>query len=295
MKDFLSIVWWNTSLSPPMSSKRNLASPDKKECIATVLQRFMDMGYDFICLGEVSMEDIIYISSHLNLKNTEYNYAIGAQKQGRLYFDTAILYKKNHQLIKHNKDDCQFATMGLGSRNLKIFERYEFIHSEFGNLISLYLSHWPSQLQDSSLNTATISSRLRFEVEKDLEEKKEVIMMGDYNVEPFSDEMVHHLQSSRDKDIVLKKPNIFYNPCWKFLPINPEVKVKGTYNFIKGNFHTWCVIDQILISSSFLKNQWSFDDSLTSIIDLDTLFKPNEEFKNPSDHWPLSTLITRIN
>lgn len=295
MKGFLSIIWWNTSLSPPMSSKRNLASQDKKEGIATILQKFMDMKYDFICLGEVSMEDIIHISSFLNLKKTEYNYAIGAQKQGRLYFDTAILYKKNHQLIKHDRDDCQFATMGLGSRNLKIFERYEFIHSEFGNLLSLYLSHWPSQLQDNSLNTATISSRLRFEVEKDLESHKEVIMMGDYNVEPFSDEMVHHLQSSRDRDIVLKKPNIFYNPCWKFLPLSTEAKVKGTYNYINGNFHTWCVIDQILISSPFLKNQWAFDDNLTSIIDIDSLFKANEEFNNPSDHWPLSTLITRVN
>lgn len=184
--------------------------------------------------------------------------------------------------------------MGLGSRNLKIFERYEFIHSEFGNLLSLYLSHWPSQLQDNSLNTATISSRLRFEVEKDLEGDKEIIMMGDYNVEPFSDEMVHHLQSSRDRDIVLKKSNIFYNPCWKFLPLNTEGKIKGTYNYLNGNFHTWCVIDQILICSSFLKNQWAFDDNLTSIIDLDSLFKLNEDFKNPSDHWPLSTLIHRV-
>ncbi|HAV4977408.1 endonuclease [Acinetobacter baumannii] len=278
-----------------MSSKRNLASQVKKECIATVLKKFMDMKYDFICLGEVSIEDVSYISSYLNLKKTEYNYAIGAQKQGRLYFDTAVFYKKNHQLIKYNRDDCQFATMGLGSRNLKIFERYEFIHSEFGNLISLYLSHWPSRLQDNSLNTATISARLRFEVEKDLDNNKEIIMMGDYNVEPFSDEMVHHLQSSRDRDIVLKKPNIFYNPCWKFLPLGANARVKGTYNYTEGNFHTWCVIDQILISSSFLKNQWSFDDSLTSIIDLNTLFKQDEEFKNPSDHWPLSTLITRIN
>lgn len=243
MKDYLSIIWWNTSLSPPMSSKRNLASQVKKECIATVLKKFMDMKYDFICLGEVSIEDVSYISSYLNLKKTEYNYAIGAQKQGRLYFDTAVFYKKNHQLIKYNRDDCQFATMGLGSRNLKIFERYEFIHSEFGNLISLYLSHWPSRLQDNSLNTATISARLRFEVEKDLDNNKEIIMMGDYNVEPFSDEMVHHLQSSRDRDIVLKKPNIFYNPCWKFLPLGANARVKGTYNYTEGNFHTWCVID----------------------------------------------------
>ncbi|MGR2919445.1 endonuclease/exonuclease/phosphatase family protein [Acinetobacter sp. 1125_18A] len=295
MKGYLSVVWWNTSLSPPKSSKRNLASQDKKECIAVILQRLMDMDYDFICLGEVSIEDIIYIANYLNLKKTEYNYAIGAQKQDRLYFDTAILYKKNHQLIKYNNDDCQFATMGLGSRNLKIFERYEFIHSEFGSLLSFYLSHWPSQLQDNSLNTATISSRLRYEIEKDLENNKEIIMMGDYNVEPFSDEMVHHLQSSRDRDIVLKKPNIFYNPCWKFLPLNTESKVKGTYNYRNGNFHTWCVIDQILISSSFLKNQWAFDDNLTSILDIESMLSSIDRvFTNPSDHWPLSSLIHRI-
>lgn len=294
MMDFLSIIWWNTSLSPPTSSKRNLASQEKKENIARVLQKFMDLRYDFICLGEVTLEDIIYISSHLNLTKTEYNYAIGAQKQGRLYFDTAILFKKDHQLVKHKTDDCQFATMGLGSRNLKIFERYEFIHSRFGNLLTLYLSHWPSQLQDNSLNTCTISSRLRFEVEKDLLAGKEVIMMGDYNVEPFSNEMVHNLQSSRDKDIVLKKPNVFYNPCWKFLPLNADTKIKGTYNYTNGNFHTWYVIDQILISNAFLKDRWLFDDSLISIVDLDSIFNVNEEFKNPSDHWPLSSLIHRI-
>ena len=107
--------------------------------------------------------------------------------------------------------------------------------------------------------------------------------------------MVHNLQSSRDQAIVLKKPNVFYNPCWKFLPIGQSQKIKGTYYYSSGNFHTWSVIDQILVSSSFLKNEWKFNDRFTSIIDVELLLDGEDEVYNPSDHWPLSTLINRIN
>lgn len=296
MDDYLSMVWWNTSLSPPLTSKRNLATEEKIVQVTKVIKKFMDIGYDFICLGEVSLQDIISISDHLGLVNSEYNYAIGAQKQGRLYFDTAIFYKKKHNLVSpDNGYDCLYTTMTSGSRNLKVYERYQFYHQHYEKSFVFYLSHWPSQLQNNALNTVSISSRLRFELEGELDEKNNIILMGDYNVEPYSDEIVHHLQSSRDQKIVLKKPNVLYNPCWKFLPIDQTNKIKGTYNYSSGNFHTWSVIDQIMLSSSFLQNEWEFNDKFTSIVDIELLLAGEQDAHNPSDHWPLSTLIKWIN
>ncbi|MBD0247164.1 hypothetical protein IAG06_19735, partial [Acinetobacter baumannii] len=54
MENFeLSVVWWNTSLSPPISSKRDKSSDEKRAAIASVIQKFMENDYEFICLGEV--------------------------------------------------------------------------------------------------------------------------------------------------------------------------------------------------------------------------------------------------
>ena len=234
------IVWWNTSLSPPISSKRGTAADDKKYVVSLILKKFMDIGYEFICLGEVSQIDIDFFDKEISPQSLGYFCAKGVDQSGRVYFDTCIYYKKTNLLIRSETSDVKNFEMYSSTRTFKYGQKYCFQLS-FGDYVALYLSHWPSQLNDITLKLSSIAERLRIDVENELAIGKKIIMMGDYNVEPYHDAVVHHLQSSREKDLVLKKaPHVLYNPCWKFLISSQYDLVKpkaGTYYYPSGAFN----------------------------------------------------------
>jgi exonuclease III len=294
MENFeLSIIWWNTSLSPPVSSKRDKSSVEKRQTIATVIKSFMEADYEFICLGEVGPEDITFFEENIFPQELGYFCAKGIEGIGRTFFDTCIYYKKDHYLIRNGSSDVQNFTMSSATRTFKYGQKYRFsvLNKE---KITIYLSHWPSRLNDVSLQVISIAERLRVNIEDELKETKNIILVGDYNVEPYDPAVVHQLQSSREKTIVSKKPNVFYNPCWKFLV--PSVRPKtlnahGTYYYANGQFHNWHVIDQIMFSSNFLSDEWNLQDKYINIVNLTNL-DDTQKFLL-SDHHPLSAVILR--
>ncbi|MFW6761115.1 endonuclease/exonuclease/phosphatase family protein [Acinetobacter pittii] len=294
MENFeLSVVWWNTSLSPPISSKRDKSSDEKRASIASVIQKFMENDYEFICLGEVGPEDIDFFEKTIFPQTLGYFCAKGIDGVGRTFFDTCIYYKKYHYLIRNGNSDVQNFTMTSATRTFKYGQKYKFclLNEE---KITIYLSHWPSKLNDVSLQIESIAERLRVNIEDELNETKNIILVGDYNVEPYDPAVVHQLQSSREKTIVSKKPNVFYNPCWKFLV--PSVRPKtlnthGTYYYANGQFHNWHVIDQIMFSSNFLSDEWDLQDKYINIVNLTNLDDTQKSLL--SDHHPLSAVILR--
>ncbi len=291
----LSMIWWNVNLSPPIASKRNLASDEKIIQTAYILEKLMLKGYSIICLGEVSNDDIRKIIEIIS--NPSYSSIMGAEKQGRLYFDTAILYNINHVDIVAN-DKGTFSSFGKftkGSKNLKIFEMYIFRSKIFVNeRFYVFLSHWPSKLRDTTLETHLIAHELSKEVDKYIKENKNVILMGDYNLEPYELDIVENLLSSRDKDLVLNKDYLLFNPCWYLLTLEQENGINGTYFYNNGQCHKWRIIDQIMISKSFLTKPWNYKRNYLEILEPNELFAvPEEIVNNPSDHYPLSNFIYR--
>ncbi|HDX5826427.1 TPA: endonuclease/exonuclease/phosphatase family protein, partial [Acinetobacter baumannii] len=287
MENFeLSVVWWNTSLSPPISSKRDKSSDEKRAAIASVIQKFMENDYEFICLGEVGPEDIDFFEKTIFPQTLGYFCAKGIDGVGRTFFDTCIYYKKYHYLIRNGNSDVQNFTMTSATRTFKYGQKYKFslLNEE---KITIYLSHWPSKLNDVSLQIVSIAERLRVNIEDELNETKNIILVGDYNVEPYDPAVVHQLQSSREKTIVSKKPNVFYNPCWKFLVPSFQLKslnTHGTYYYANGQFHHWHVIDQIMFSSNFLSDEWDLQDKYINIVNLTNL--DNTQKSLLSDHHP---------
>lgn len=288
----IPIVWWNVSLSPPVSSLRGIASDEKINNIANVLQKFIDLNYALICLGEVSTSDVVKLSKALKLEEKGYSYAEGSDKQGRLYFDTAVFFHNSLEAVQlENGRFCEHSILTIGDRNLKIYEKYVFYHAESDEVLTIFLSHWPSRLKDNSLNVTEISIELRKKVHEYLDRNENVILMGDYNLEPYSTEIVNYLNTSRDRNYVSRKSKVLYNPCWNLLPISPHNTIHGTYAH-HSNYHDWHILDQVMFSRSFLSEPWIINESLINIIDVNNLFS-EEEYKNPSDHWPLSTIIFR--
>jgi hypothetical protein len=293
--DNLSIIWWNTSLSPPVSSLRGVSSDQKKSSIASLIKYFMELEYEFICLGEVSYTDLQYFDKEIVPQQLGYYCAKGVDQVGRLYFDTCIYYRKLHKLIRHDSSDVSNFFMRSGSRSFKYGQKYKFDLSTKEKMI-FYLSHWPSQINNVDLQIASVAERLRTDIENELPLIEHIVLIGDYNVEPYDKAIVHHLQSSREKQVVLKKPNVLYNPCWKFLTVSQTSDPRygeGTYYYSNGNFHHWYAIDQIMFSKVFLTSKWNFKDDSVTIVVPNYLISTQNSFHNESDHYPLSAVIAR--
>lgn len=81
-----------------------------------------------------------------------------------------------------------------------------------------------------------------------------IIILGDFNDEPFNKSMMEYLLASFDKNFVLNNSDLFkvplYNTSWeKLLSDKP-----GSLYYEKSSFSKWSMLDHIVLSPSLLKN-----------------------------------------
>ncbi|MFV5535218.1 endonuclease/exonuclease/phosphatase family protein [Acinetobacter pittii] len=288
----LKIIWWNVNLSPPASAGRNRASEDKKNQVVEIVESFMKQDYDYICLSEVSLQDIQFFENKIH--ENGYNFTKVVEHIGsNRYFDTCIIFKNHNEIIKVDGKDCFYDLYQWDTSMLKIGQIYQFIDLKLDEPLIFCVSHWPSLLRNNESEINQISMKLRDWVIK--YPNCYVILVGDYNQEPYSDYIVENLQVSRERDYVINNPQILYNPCWKLL-VNAS-EVKGTIKSNQSRFRDWSILDQVMVSSSFLTNKWNFSDEDLSILDDDVLgvMTQNSISQNPSDHYPLSFKFIQVN
>ena len=292
----LSLVWWNTSLSPPTTKtitakKFKLPKSDRLILCHETIQRFMDLNYDFICLGEVSSIDIEDLIEKLDIENSNYTFISGYEKLGNMIFDTCILFNKGYQF--NPQSPTRNLIFNSADRKVKTGQRFEFYLPHMNEILVIYLSHWPSRQSADDILYNNIAQDLRSAINSDLMKQNGVILLGDYNVEPHHASMTAGLQTSREKELVKYRKSLLYNPCWKFLTHsqhNDFNHIKSGTHYLRktGLFNSWHVIDQILVSENFLGKKWNFMDNLVEIIDInaglnDAIF----------DHLAVSVFIER--
>jgi hypothetical protein len=134
----IGIGWWNTSLSP--RGKRH-ATDEDKQFASEVTNLLIDtLGIDCLSFGEVTSDDLNYLFE----KCHNANYAIfdGTQKEGRLQFDTGLIYNKQRLQIT----DSVNITYNDRDRSLRVAQRIDFKTSETLEPLHLYVLHWPRSL-----------------------------------------------------------------------------------------------------------------------------------------------------
>lgn len=287
----LSIVLWNTKLSPPSKQTWSKSTLEAKENVSNVIKLFISLGYDFICLSEVSPADIEYLNSELSLYSNGYDFYIITEKTKDVYFDTAILYKRTYSCL-----GCQFFIDGEDTHKLKAYQKYIFQHSEAKDVLVFYFTHWPSMLADNAEARRSISSYIRANLNelKSNDPTIKFVVLGDFNAEPYQSSMVSGLKSSRHQSIVKANPHLLYNPFWQFLPCRNENPI-GTFFYKQGQNNQWSVLDQILFSGSFLKEGWVIKDENIEILNIEELmqFKFGVDFSNPSDHRAVHAILEK--
>ena len=297
--EYLSLAWWNTGLSPKAVIKDNTIY--HPVCHAMVDFFINNISIDILGLCEVSINDINYLKK--SFINTDYTITDGIEPVGRSKFDTCVIYKNTKLEVINTKTIIS----SKGNSHLRIAQLYNFRLRQTGDVFHVFFSHWPSRLhchENDSLRQL-YGIRLRDSIENIFlaeKDKAKIILMGDYNDEPFNTSLSDYLMATRDKELVKTNSNLLFNPFWRYFDVknicNEEdytVKCCGSYFYNKGTTTKWHTFDQIIVSSAFISDNssWKLNDKYTQIVlqeeYLNLINKPNVPF----DHLPVMSLVEK--
>lgn len=294
-KEKFSFGWWNTSLSP-RGRKSTPESIDVATRLVEVLTK--DLRLDFIAFGEVSPAEREAFSDAI--ANSNYRMLDGFQPAGRSRFSTLFVYDESFLSVSSPVS----IVAEKGGRTLRVAQRIDATINGFKKPFHIFISHWPSRLhlQESAPERYLLGVRLRDAVDEVYNlynEIPNIILIGDYNDEPFSTSLTEALLATRDRLLAMRRKHLLYNPFWEFLGAPCEAadkqSLRGSYFHKQGDVTQWRLFDQVMVSSSLLSGHgWILDDDFTRALDLPgytpLLSDANEIF----DHAPIIGAVRRV-
>lgn len=293
----ITLGWWNTSLSP--KTKENKATEEHKQYVAYVLLRLLNERWvDVLCLCEVTPEDIQEISDALGSDFSVYN---GAFKEKRKKFDICVIYR--HQIVQFI-DSSLVSKPHHSGNTIYAGQRVEFFINETSESLVLFIAHWSSRLYDyvDSPNKAQLGMLLQTAIHQSIDNKKnKVIVLGDFNEEPFNESITEHLGASRDIAMVKKRPGLLYNPFWRHLTysaLHPNSDTSnihgGTYFYKSDTSSSWKTFDQMMFSSEFIVGKsWQLNETETIVFSDAEFIGYINNAKSKFDHLPIISVIER--
>lgn len=294
----LIIGWWNTGLSPLGKSR---SDDDTRQIAQLIVKNLIDANQvSMLALGEINCDDLINFMNGIESK--EHDFFSGIKKETKLHFDIGAIYNTRQLELL---DSHTITSMHAG-RNFKIATRLDFKISSTSEFIHFFISHWPSKnwrhTQSPVYLGATLKDSVK-EIKQTYKNLARIILIGDYNDEPFDQSLSYHLLATRDRTLAQKNDEFFYNPFWRRLgesepfSINTEKNsVCGTYYYKNGDETKWRTFDQIMVSSSFLGNDhWFLDEQYVLIWQHPLLIDLIKMSQVPFDHLPILGVIQRKN
>jgi len=294
----LTFGWWNTSLSP---TGKKRADAEHQQIASSVVKMLIDdFKVDCLGLGEVTSDDLEFLRASCGSKSI--STFDGTLKEGRLQFDTGMLYNRDRLTVV----DFKSMTSGNGIRRFKVANRVDLVCASDSSAIHVFIAHWPRRgvPAENDLIRKTIAQLLKAEnhaIEKSLPDAA-FIVLGDFNDEPFDESIAWHLLATRDRNLAKTEKGYLYNPFWRQLGesasysiANQKHGVAGTC-FYKGQTDTrWRTFDQILFSPAFLGNgRWHLNENETTILELVDLVQLVQNDKVDFDHLPVLSVIERV-
>lgn len=292
-REEIIFAWWNTSLAPSAKSR---SAPDTLLIAVSVLQHLAEIkSADFIALGEVSEADLKYFADSSLL--TDYKFVSAVTAVGKSNFDIGFLYNPGKLAVLNSVP----ITTTSGRRTLKIAQRVTLLVLDCQTIVHVFISHWPSRMYTSANDSTRheLGLRLRTKVEEILENGKAdplVILLGDFNDEPFDLSLSEQLKASRDIALVRRKEHLLYNPFWSLLGrLHSEKQSAGSYFHKSGEITKWLTFDQIIFSHGFISaNKWELKTDCEHIIHIPELLALVKNRNSKFDHLPVFGIIERV-
>lgn len=289
--------WWNTSLSPVGLER---ADANHKAIAEKVVKSLIvDLKIDCLALGEVTDANLTLLKECCGKQSLATH--DGTLKSGKLQFDTGIIYDTERLTIKDEKS----TVISHGGQNSKLANRIEFISACDSSSFHIFVSHWPSRVytEDNIKRRKTLAIRLRDEIDSIRKSitNASIILMGDFNDEPFDESMSYHLLATRDRCLATKKEEFLYNPFWRQIGEsephmwgNNKKSSAGSCFQKDGKETRWRTFDQILFSSAFLgSSDWHLNEQETMILRTEFLVELVQSGAVHFDHLPILSVIER--
>jgi len=289
--------WWNTSLAPLAKYRSNEA---EKAFAMDIIQRLMN-GYEVDCLalGEITADLLQDCLSASGL--TDYSAFDCTAISGRLRFDVGVIFRTSRLKIL----DQSTITSAYGDSAIKIAQRLTVELPKGERPLYLFVVHWPSRLwcPENGAKRNSLGICLRMAVESVLvsaERPPPVVILGDFNDDPFNASLAGHLLATRDRSKAQTSASYFYNPFWRFLgesdPHKPRIacdSICGTYLQQHGGDETrWRTFDQIIVSSGLLtSDEWQLNEQDTTIVRIPELIEAVKSKQQRFDHLPVVARI----
>ncbi|MDE8740502.1 hypothetical protein PZA20_01500 [Pectobacterium polaris] len=284
-------AFWNCAISPPgvkdWQNRGNVA-----DAVEIIRHLFIHERIDLLAVCEVNQTSFQLLVEGLLDIGIASEFMDDTTLTGG-QFDIGYFYRSTRIAVTQG----QTHTGRIGSSSLKIAQQLKIaFKTETPNEINMLISHWPSQLRtiaEDFRNKCSIG--LRGFVESLLADKKQVILMGDYNDEPYAHSLFKNLSATNDRALVLSKPDYWlYNPYWKTLsarmPFSFEEQQHdfGTCYSKSGNRNSWSAFDQIIFSGDFLSTgPWYLDEAATGVVLTDVLRAAILDSQHYFDHMPV--------
>ena len=286
----INLAWWNIGISQLIKKQKKDKDEEIKIEKNYIKKLSLQRDIDFFAICEISEDEAISfkeVSDKLNM-----TYLNLSDKVGRIIIDIAVMYEGSKLEYMHHKTIIHPQPNG---RNLRVGVRVAFKDTSNDEVITFFLSHWPSMLSATDSIRDDIATALRYNIDKIYQkygDSAQIICMGDYNTQPYSTAIHEKLFATRDYHIIKKRPLLLYNPFWGLLA-NGGMNNIGTYHYTTPKENRWYVLDQMMFSSSFLsqngnklKLQPKSFDFHNIMSDDENIIMDNIFFKT-FDHYPI--------
>lgn len=291
----VTFAWWNTSLAP--SGKSRECEKLRQSAVEVIAYLFTIARVDFLALGETSTNDFEYLKALEIFDGLEFR--CGISKAGKSKFDICYISNPGKITILNSENVLYLK----GNSTLKIAQKIDIIENHSGTIFNLFASHWPSRLwcEQNHADRHALGVNLRLEVDKILKESESpphIILLGDYNDEPFDASLSHQVMATRDIELVQKRKHLFYNPYWSQMgqKKGDSISRGGSYFYRGGETTRWHTFDQIIYSHAFVSaKKWRLAQDNAHIIDVPGLADLVISTKSKFDHIPVCGVIEKVN
>jgi len=293
----LTLVWWNTSFAP---LSKTLVSITHLNIVCNVLEWFVEqLQADFIALGEINDEYFDYLEQNCSISG--FRWLNLSSRDNRITFDICVLVREDKLQILETEN----LIVHRAANSARIGQKLIMAITDYDQPWHLFISHWASLLHCNGADRQHLGIHLRDEVDAIFRSDSlaPVILLGDYNDEPFADSLTTGLSSTRDLTRVRKNPRLLYNPFWRHLGeaktykqgVDTTAKNRcGSYYYKSGSITRWYTFDQMLFSSFFTGGSaWHLNEELTGIIDTPELFNLVIDSKQKFDHLPIISVLEK--
>ena len=291
----IRIVWWNTGLSPTRDPLR--ADQRHFAAAARVLRHLSEVvRADVIVLGEMAEHSVKGLRDACPEVRRGYTWLSAFQAAGRSRFSVCVLSRAGDLQVRFSgaivlEDDRSVTRVG------QLFSaRCRAGHPP----LHLIVSHWPSRLHMDRRDSdrTHIAAFLRRWIDDELlkiDAQANIVLVGDYNDEPFDEGLERYLKASRDHAKVKQNPRLLYNPFWRHLSSfkhhHPDLQINdaGTYFHPGGKFSHWHTFDQLMVSSALLFGRagWQLNEESTRVCTLPEVTVDDGADDSFFDHLPI--------